>query len=62
MCAVCGVLWEGFFVAVVNKKDLKQIEMGRSMQMIIDKFFAKVLVSPHLFFPGGWWWSGTGLW
>lgn len=35
-------LWAGFFVAVVNREDLKQTEMGRSMQMIIDQTdFAK---------------------
>lgn len=42
MCAACSVLWEGFFVDIVNKKDLKQIEMGRSMQMIIDQSFCEI--------------------
>lgn len=37
---VCGL---GFFVAVVNREDLNQTEIGRSMLMIIDQNFFKTL-------------------
>lgn len=42
MCwmAVCGL---GFLVAVVNREDLNQTEIGRSMLMIIDQNFFKTL-------------------
>jgi len=45
----CFGVWVLFMVAIVNKKDLKQIEMGRSMQMIIDHDFCKIL----FYFPNG---------
>lgn len=49
MCwvTVCGL---GFFVDVVNREDLKQTEIGRSMQMIIDQNFFKILFNfPNVF-------------
>lgn len=44
---VCGL---GFLVAVVNREDLKQTEIGRSMQMMVDKIlfnFPNVRISEH---------------